>query len=90
MYIRKSDGPRAVTLADGTIMTRADLPAIDTTRWAASRKIAVVRAVAGGLISREWALSTYDLSEDEFLQWEDAVARHGAQGLKTTRLQEFR
>lgn len=90
MYIRKCNGPRAVTLADGTIMTRADLPPADTTRWVASRKIAVVRAVAGGLISRDWAIETYALSEDEFLQWEEAVAKHGAEALKATRLQQFR
>ena len=26
MFLKKIDGPRAVTLPDGTIMTRADLP----------------------------------------------------------------
>lgn len=63
MYLRKVDGPRSVTLPDGTIMTRADLPPADTVRWVASRKAAVVRAVAAGLISRETALKTWALSE---------------------------
>jgi len=44
MYLKKIDGPRAVTLADGTIMTRADLPRADTRRWVASRKAAVVKS----------------------------------------------
>jgi hypothetical protein len=53
MYLKKIDGPRAVTLANGTIMTRADLPSADTRRWVASRKAAVVKAVESGLITRQ-------------------------------------
>ncbi len=53
MYLKKIDGPRAVTLADGTIMTRADLPRPDTRRWVASRKATVVKAVESGLITRQ-------------------------------------
>jgi len=48
MFLRKQDGPRAVTMPDGSVMTRADLPAMGTTRWVASRKAAVVRGVLGG------------------------------------------
>ena len=49
MYIRKTGGPRLVTLPDGTVMSRADLPPADTRRWVASRKAAVVRAVLARL-----------------------------------------
>jgi hypothetical protein len=90
MYLRKVDGPRAVTLPDGRTMTRADLPARDTTRWVASRKAAVVRAVAAGLISRQTALETYGLSDDEFSAWEEAVAKHGEAALRATALQKYR
>ena len=48
MFLRKQDGPRAVTMPDGSVMTRADLPPLGTTRWVASRKAAVVRGVLGG------------------------------------------
>ena len=51
MYLKKVDGPRAVSLPDGSVMTRADLPAQDTRRWVASRKAKVVRAVIYGLIT---------------------------------------
>ncbi|MBP1804260.1 DUF1153 domain-containing protein [Rubellimicrobium aerolatum] len=90
MFLRKVDGPRSVTLPDGTIMTRADLPPADTRRWVASRKAAVVRAVAAGLISRATALSTYGLSEEEFIQWETAVTLYGEGALRTTKLQAYR
>lgn len=90
MFIKKIDGPRAVTLPDGTIMTRADLPPQDTRRWVASRKAAVVKAVHGGLITVDEARKRYALSEEEFESWSSAVARHGEVALKTTRLQEFR
>ena len=90
MYLRKVDGPRAVTLADGTVMTRADLPPKETRRWVASRKAAVVRAVVSGLISRDTALERYQLSSEEFSEWETAVEVHGAAALKTTALQKYR
>jgi len=71
-------------------MTRADLPPEDTTRWVASRKAAVVRGVAYGLIDREEALERYGLSEEEFLHWVTSVARHGEDALEATALQKYR
>ena len=90
MYLKKVDGPRAVTLADGTVMTQADLPDRDTTRWVASRKAAVVRGVVYGLISKDDALKRYSLSDDEFLSWVKAVSTHGEAALKTTLVQKYR
>jgi hypothetical protein len=90
MFIKKVDGPRAVTLEDGTIMTRADLPPRDTRRWVASRKAAVVKAVNCGLISEIEACERYQLSEEELGSWEQAILRHGEAALKTTSLQKFR
>lgn len=90
MFLKKLDGPRAVTLPDGSVMTRADLPAPDTFRWVASRKAAVVRAVKYGLISRAEALERYGISDDEFDSWDKAVRDHGIAGLKATALQKYR
>jgi hypothetical protein len=90
MYLKKVDGPRAVTLPDGRVMTRADLPPADTRRWVASRKAAVVRGVAFGLISRAEALRRYGLSDEEFDGWVAAVAEHGEQALKATALKKYR
>lgn len=90
MYLRKVDGPRSVTLPDGSILTRADLPSPKTRRWVASRKEAVVMAVLHGLIGRDQALETYALSEDEYEEWEGAVRTHGRDALKTTAIQRYR
>ncbi|WP_208349050.1 DUF1153 domain-containing protein [Pseudaestuariivita rosea] len=90
MYVKKVDGPRSVMLPDGSIMTRADLPAQNIRRWVASRKAIVVRAVAHGLLSKEEALDRYDLSEEEFNSWCAAVADHGVAALKATALQKYR
>jgi hypothetical protein len=90
MYLKKVDGPRAVTLPDGRVMTRADLPPPDTRRWVASRKAAVVNAVEAGLISRRTALETYGLSEEELAEWEAAVRSHGVAALRTTWFQWYR
>ena len=90
MYLKKVDGPRAVTLADGTIMTIADLPPAKTRRWVASRKAAVVRGVVYGLISKDDALARYGLSDDEFIEWVRAVSTHGEVALKATMVQKYR
>lgn len=90
MYLKKVEGPRAVTLPDGTVLSRADLPPPDTRRWVASRKLAVVRGVAYGLIPRRDAMETYGLSEEEFDSWVTAVALHGEGALKVTALKTYR
>ena len=90
MYLKKVDGPRAVTLPDGSVMSRADLPDPETRRWVASRKAAVVRALEYGLITREEALERYSLSEEELVSWQSAVERHGITALKATNLQQYR
>jgi hypothetical protein len=90
MYLRKVEGPRSVTLPDGTIMTRADLPSEKTRRWVASRKAAVVRAVAYGLLTQKDALDRYQLSQEEFSEWQTAVTQHGEAALKATALQRYR
>ena len=90
MYLKRVDGPRAVTLPDGTVMTRADLPPPDTRRWVASRKAAVVWAVQHGLITQDEARQRYALSAEELAEWARAVADHGVEGLKVTSLQRFR
>lgn len=90
MFLKKVDGPRAVTLPDGSVMTRADLPPAGTVRWVASRKAAVVRGVLYGLISETGALQRYGLSEEEFQGWIRAVAEHGEAALKATALKKYR
>ncbi|MEO9573766.1 MAG: DUF1153 domain-containing protein [Tateyamaria sp.] len=90
MYLKKVDGPRAVTLPDGTVLTRADLPPPATRRWVASRKAAVVRGVLYGLLTQTDALERYSLSEEEFLGWVQAVSDHGEEALKATALQRYR
>jgi hypothetical protein len=90
MFLKRVDGPRQVTLPDGSILTRADLPPADTRRWVASRKAVVVRAVIYGLIPEKEALERYSLSEEEFALWRSAVMRHGEDGLKVTAIQKYR
>lgn len=90
MFLKKVEGPRAVTLPDGSLMSRADLPPVTTRRWVASRKAAVVQGVAYGLIPLKEALEQYGLSEEEFASWRRAVEKHGEAGLKTTCLQKYR
>jgi len=84
MYLKKVDGPRAVTLPDGKVFSRADLPPPDTARWVASRKLAVVRGIAFGLIPRAEALHIYGLTDEELDGWTHALKEKGIDGLKVT------
>ncbi|SDW43574.1 Protein of unknown function [Ruegeria halocynthiae] len=90
MYLHKVEGPRSVTLPDGSVLTRADLPPADTRRWVASRKVIVVRGVLYGLISLSEAKKRYGISDEEFNSWVSAVAEHGIDALKATTLKRYR
>lgn len=90
MYIKKSQGPRAVTLPNGRVLSMADLPKPGTQRWVASRKATVLMALHVGLLSRRDAINRYELSEEELSSWQSLVEQYGFSGLKTTKLQSYR
>lgn len=90
MYIRREKGPVFVTMPDGTKMTRADLPPRETNRWVARRKATVVNAVNAGLIDVVEACEMYNLSEEEFQSWCNALQTFGTHALRATALQEYR
>jgi len=90
MYLHKVEGPRSVTLPDGSILTRADLPPETTQRWVASRKATVVRGVLYGLVTLSEAKKKYGISDEEFGAWVSAVAEHGEDALKVTALKKYR
>jgi hypothetical protein len=90
MYLKKVDGPRAVTLPDGKVMTQADLPPFDTVRWVASRKLSVVRGVLYGLVTQAEVCARYHLSDGEFEEWVRAVSLHGEDAFKATSLKLYR
>ena len=90
MFLKRVDGPRQITLPDGSLLSRADLPPSDTRRWVASRKAIVVRAVIYGLITESEALERYALSAEEFDLWRRAIEKHGEAALKVTTIQKYR
>ena len=82
--------PMSVKGPDGQTLTLADLPSPNISRWVTRRKAEVVAAVAGGLLSRKAACDRYNLTDEEFEGWQRLYQRHGAKGLRTTRLQQYR
>lgn len=84
----RSDGH--VIGPDGQPLTLADLPPPNTKRWVIRRKAEVVAAVRGGLISLEEACDRYKLTLEEFQAWQRAIDKHGLQGLRATRVQQYR
>jgi len=73
-----------------TITSLDDLPAPDTVRWTKYRKLAVVDAVDAGLLTLDEASERYNLSAEELSSWKGRANRHGPDGLRTTRLQDYR
>jgi hypothetical protein len=67
-----------------------DLPPLNTKRWVARRKAAIVNAVRSGEMNIEDACRYYKLSTEEFAAWERAIEAHGVAGLRVTRLQIYR
>jgi hypothetical protein len=83
------DTPKADS--GGNIAPATDsLPPIDTQRWVARRKAAVLDAIAAGVLSRVDACARYRISEAELRLWERAVACAGVPGLRVTRVQIYR
>lgn len=82
--------PKVVRGPDGAPLSVADLPPSNTTRWVMRRKAVVVAAVKGGLLSFEEARQRYSLSTDELLSWQTLFTEHGLQGLRSTRIQQYR
>ena len=66
------------------------LPPIDTTRWVARRKAAVLSAITAGTLTRAEACARYRISEAELRLWERAVECAGVPGLRVTRVQIYR
>lgn len=75
---------------DGRCLTREDLPPANTKRWVIRRKAEVVAGVRAGLITLSEACKRYSLSLDEFLSWQHQLDSHGLEGLKVTRIADFR
>lgn len=90
MTARKVQRPKAVVGPTAQLLTLADLPDPKTRRWVPRRKAEVVHAVKGGLLSKEEAMARYNLTLPEYREWETLYAAHGVEGLRTTRLNDYR
>jgi Protein of unknown function (DUF1153) len=87
LAIGGSAGPSAMA---ETPRSPSELPPPNVGRWTIRRKAAVVTAVANGVLTREEACHRYQLSEEEFISWQQAFEAHGLPGLRSTRLQQYR
>jgi transposase-like protein len=67
-----------------------ELPPLNTRRWVARRKAAVVAAVSSGMISVEEACRHYQMSEEEFFAWRRAFENYGILGLRAGCVQQPR
>jgi hypothetical protein len=77
-------------MATPTENVAVDLPPSNTVRWSPQRKASVVQAVRSGLIGLDEACRRYQLSPEEFLEWQQALKVHGVGGLSVTRSKYYR
>ena len=68
----------------------ADLPPAGMNRWHPHHKREVVRAVREGLITLDQVCARYELSFEEFFDWQRLFDAHGVKGLRSTQLQQYR
>lgn len=84
------DRRSANSVGDVGLSALDSLPPVDTNRWVARRKAAVLDAIVAGVLSRADACARYRISEAELRLWEHAVACAGTPGLRVTRVQIYR
>jgi hypothetical protein len=84
------DARNSVSGPDGRKLTFEDLPPPGTARWVPRKKAAIVAAVRGGLLSLSEAQTRYALTPEEFSSWQDAMDQFGLEGLRATRLRDYR
>ena len=77
-------------MASPTENVTVRLPPANTVRWSPQRKATVVEADRTGLIGLDEACRRYQLSAEEFLEWQQALKVHGIRGLSVTRSQYYR
>jgi hypothetical protein len=82
--------PNPIIERVGEPLTMDDLPPPNIGRWITRRKAEVVTAVRTGLLSLDEACVRYGITSEEFLSWQRLLDEHGLQGLRVTRLQEYR
>ena len=86
----QTSGPKPIIEKVGRPLTMDDLPAPDIGRWITRRKAEVVTAVRTGLLGLDEACARYNISIEELLSWQRLLDEHGLEGLRATRLKEYR
>lgn len=76
--------------ATSTPWRRHNLPPPETTRWVASRKATVVIALKKALVTRDYVIELYALSDEELDGWIRNFETHGEQALCVTKITTYR
>lgn len=70
-------------------LIRTPLPRPDQ-RMTPNRKARIVDGVAAGELTIGQAIDRYGMTISEYLSWERKLDNHGVDGLRMTRLQQYR
>ena len=74
---------------EGAVLSRDDLPKHADIRWIRRRKARVVAAVRAGIFGLHEALERYNLSIEEFIEWEREVSGELTKRRRTGRMREL-
>src|SRR5271166_2150304 len=69
----------------GNVIAPYDLPPAHGIRWTPLRKVDLIAAILGGVITLDEAKARYALTAEELSEWRRGLAAGGVKGLKATK-----
>jgi hypothetical protein len=69
----------------GNVIAPYDLPPARGARWTPMRKVDLIAAILGGVITLDDAKARYALTTEELSEWRRGLAAGGVKGLKASR-----
>ena len=69
----------------GNVIAPYDLPPAQGARWTPMRKVDLIAAILGGVITLDEAKARYALTTEELSEWRRGLAAGGVKGLKASR-----
>ena len=69
----------------GNVIAPYDLPPAHGVRWTPLRKVDLIAAILGGVITLDEAKVRYALTTEELSEWRRGLAAGGVRGLKATK-----
>lgn len=88
--LEKRERPPGVRTPSGVIVSLDNLPQVgDGVTWTPAKKVTVINALLGGLLTESEACRRYCATPGEFNHWGALLSNYGQGGLRVTHLHEY-